>query len=69
MHFGTNQYTHEHAQTGGLIRVFDRHFPDRPKSFDCLIHDTVRFPTFFPLRAPIKFGGFGTEKRVGRWEK
>jgi hypothetical protein len=59
------QYTHQHPQFGGLIRVFDRLFSKRPESFDRLVHEPVRFSTFFPVRAAIMRGSF---KIVGHAE-
>jgi hypothetical protein len=52
------QYTHQHPQMGGLIRVFDRVFRDRPRSFDNLVRGPVRFCTFFPVTAAVKRGIF-----------
>jgi hypothetical protein len=48
------QYTHQHPQMGGLIRVFDEIFGQRPRAFGELVHGPVRFSTFFPVRAAIK---------------
>lgn len=59
------QYTHHHAEMGGLIRVFDRVFSERPKNFENLVHGQVRFSTFFPVTATIKRGIF---KIVGHEE-
>jgi hypothetical protein len=59
------QYTHQHAQFGGLIRVFDQLFTDRPDKFDSVVHGPVRFSTFFPVAAAIKRGIF---KIVGHKE-
>ncbi|MCK4761257.1 MAG: hypothetical protein KAW12_03595 [Candidatus Aminicenantes bacterium] len=51
--FAYAQYTHKHKMYGALIRVFDKIFESRPKSFKKLILENVRFSTFFPLQAAI----------------
>jgi hypothetical protein len=48
------QYTHQHPTHGGLIRVFDALFENRPSGFSQLINGPVRFSTFFPVAAAIK---------------
>jgi hypothetical protein len=48
------QYTHQHTQFGGLIRVFDAIFESRPRDFSELVQGPVRFSTFFPVVAAIK---------------
>lgn len=50
------QYTHQHPQFGGLIRVFDEIYKGRPENFSSLVNGQVRFSTFFPLQAAIKRG-------------
>ena len=52
------QYTHQHSQFGGLIRVFDVLFENRPSDFSKLVTAPVRFSTFFPVAAAIKRGIF-----------
>jgi hypothetical protein len=52
------QYTHQHATRGGLIRVFEPLFSERPKDFSSLITKPIRFSTFFPVRAAINRGVF-----------
>jgi len=47
------QYTHQHPQFGGLIRVFDTLQDQRPTDFVSLVNGTVRFSTFFPLQAAV----------------
>lgn len=47
------QYTHQHPTHGGLIRVFDTLFENRPGDFSKLVAGPVRFSTFFPVRAAI----------------
>jgi hypothetical protein len=50
------QYTHQHPQFGGLIRVFDTLHEKRPDNFGSLVKGDVRFSTFFPLQAAVKRG-------------
>jgi hypothetical protein len=52
------QYTHQHPTHGGLIRVFDTLFENRPSGFSELVIGPVRFSTFFPVRAAINRGIF-----------
>lgn len=52
------QYPHQHPQFGGLIRVFDRLFSERPNELQKAAQGPVRFSTFFPVRAAIKRGIF-----------
>ena len=50
------QYTHEHAQFGSVLRVFDTLFESRPDNFTSLVTGPVRFSTLFPLPASVKNG-------------
>jgi len=52
------QYTHQHPTHGGLIRVFDSLFENRPEEFSKIVNKSVRFSTFFPLSVAIKRGIF-----------
>jgi len=52
------QYTHQHDQFGGLLRIFDEILQTRPTEFSTLIKGLVRFSTFFPLRAAVRRGIF-----------
>src|SRR5688500_124431 len=52
------QYTHQHPQFGGLIRVFDRIFNERPNEFKSVAESPVRFSIFFPVAAALKKGIF-----------
>ena len=52
------QYTHQHPTHGGLIRVFDALFQNRPSDLSALVKGPVRFSTFFPVAAAIKRGLF-----------
>jgi hypothetical protein len=62
---GYAQYTHQHPQFGGLIRVFDALFQRRPDDFGSLVEGPLRFSTFFPLHAAVNKGIF---KVVGHRE-
>ncbi|MCC6362149.1 MAG: hypothetical protein IT165_01415 [Bryobacterales bacterium] len=48
------QYTHQHPQFGGLIRVFDGLFQERPSDFSRLAESPVRFSVFFPVRGAVR---------------
>jgi hypothetical protein len=50
------QYTHQHSQYGGLLRVFDTLHEKRPENFSSLVKSEVRFSTFFPLHAAVRQG-------------
>jgi len=50
------QYTHQHATHGGLIRVFDKIFNDRPGDLSTCAMLPVRFSVFFPVRAAVQRG-------------
>ena len=50
------QFTHQHSQFGGLIRVFDTLYEERPDDFSSLVKGDVRFSTFFPLHAAVRRG-------------
>jgi hypothetical protein len=52
------QYTHQHPTHGGLIRVFDLLFQNRPSDFLAVANTPVRFSTFFPVAAAIRRGIF-----------
>lgn len=52
------QYTHQHRQFGGLIRVFNRILQHRPHDLTELANSPVRFSTFLPVRAATKRGIF-----------
>src|SRR5205085_6016920 len=56
--FAYAQYTHQHPQMGGLIRVFDKLFETRPADLAKIARGAVRFSTFFPLRAAVSRGIF-----------
>ena len=56
--FAYAQYTHQHSQMGGLIRVFDPLFESRPSDLSKLVDESVRFSTFLPVRAAVKQGIF-----------
>jgi hypothetical protein len=47
------QYTHQHAQFGALIRVFDNLCATKPENLESIVEGSVRFSTFFPLKAAI----------------
>jgi|SRR5882762_10347375 len=59
------QYTHQHPQFGGLIRVFETLFQQRPDDFISLVNGPVRFSTFFPLRAAVSKGIFKVVEHHG----
>lgn len=50
------QYTHEHSLYGGLLRVFDTLYKERPENFSSLVKSEVRFSTFLPLQASVRMG-------------
>ena len=50
--FAYAQYTHQHPQWGGLVRVFDTMFQERPKDPSVITDGAVRFSTFFPIETP-----------------
>lgn len=65
------QYTHQHPQFGGLIRVFDSLFHSPPTDLAKLVEGPVRFSTFFPVRAAINRGIFKVigHHDVASWNK
>jgi hypothetical protein len=48
------QYTHNNKLMGTLIRVFQKFYPDRPRSFNEIVNGDIRFVTFFPLKEAVK---------------
>ncbi len=56
--FAYAQYTHQHAQFGALIRVFDVIFQKPHEELSHVAGSPVRFSTFFPIRAAVARGIF-----------
>src|SRR5437016_426711 len=56
--FAYAQYTHQHPQWGGLVRVFDTMFQERPKDPSVITDGAVRFSTFLPIRTAVHRGTF-----------
>src|SRR5258708_1271461 len=50
------QYTHQHPTHGGLIRVLNGLFDERPSNIRALVNDQERFVIFFPVRAAASRG-------------
>src|SRR5262249_40506795 len=50
------QYTHQHPEYGGLIRVLPGIYPQRPEALTELAQGPERFVVFFPVRAATNRG-------------
>lgn len=48
------QYTHKHAQWGGLLRILPGIFMETPADLERLVAEKAAFSTFFPLQQAIK---------------
>lgn len=59
------QYTHQHSQMGGLIRVFDELFSSRPSNLSKVVNGPVRFSTFLPIKTAVNRGIFNV---VGHYD-
>src|ERR1700722_6424743 len=56
--FAYAQYTPPHPTHGGLIRVFEALFKNRPSKFSEVVSGPIRFSTFFPVATAVNRGVF-----------